>query len=113
MGTAIAVALALLEAHALGASAPVELAICLASVIVFLALAFGTKAIMGSEVLIYYHHEIAVLTVAAVVCATAGVAAGRYLDATAVGLGACLAVGRLGCAAAGCCHGRPAAWGVV
>ena len=40
---------------------------------------------------------------------------GRMLDATAIGLAAFAAVGRLGCFAAGCCHGRPtaAAWGVV
>lgn len=35
------------------------------------------------------------------------------LDATAVGLGAFLVFGRLGCLAAGCCHGRPATFGVV
>ena len=31
-----------------------------------------------------------------------------YLDATALGLGAFLACGRVGCTLAGCCHGRPA-----
>jgi hypothetical protein len=32
----------------------------------------------------------------------------RQLDATALGLGAFLACGRVGCTNAGCCHGRPA-----
>lgn len=35
------------------------------------------------------------------------------LDATTVGLGAFLVFGRLGCLVAGCCHGRPATFGVV
>ena len=36
-----------------------------------------------------------------------------HLDATALGLGAFLAFGRIGCLHVGCCHGRPAARGAV
>jgi hypothetical protein len=113
-GAFVAVALAVWEADRLGASPRVELALCLGAMLTFLALAFVTQAIVGREVLIYYHHEIAVLVVTATACLVAGVEApGRYLDATALGLGACLAIGRLGCLAAGCCHGRPGRRGVV
>jgi hypothetical protein len=34
------------------------------------------------------------------------------LDLLVLGLGLSIAVGRIGCLAAGCCHGRPARWGV-
>jgi hypothetical protein len=101
------------EAGRLGGSPLIELGLCLAAVLTFLTLAFVTKAIAGGETLIYYHHEIAVLGVTAATCLVVGRAPGRYLDATALGLGACLAIGRIGCMAAGCCHGRPATRGVV
>ena len=96
------VSLAVWEADRLRAAPRVELALCLGAMLTFLALTFVTQAIVGREVLIYYHHEIAVLVVTATACVVAGVEApGRYLDATALGLGACLAIGRLGCLAAG------------
>ena len=79
----------------------------------FLALALITKALVGHEVLVYYHHEIAVLAAIGIVAWGTGAPVLRHLDATALGLGAFLAFGRLGCLAAGCCHGRPARHGVV
>ncbi len=86
---------------------------CLVAVLTFLTLAFVTKAVAGGETLIYYHHEIAVLGVTATTCLVLGLAPGRYLDATALGLGACLGIGRIGCVAAGCCHGRPGRHGIA
>jgi Prolipoprotein diacylglyceryl transferase len=113
-GAAVAVSLAVWECSRLGGSPLVELGLCLGAVLTFLTLAFVTKAVAGREVLVYYHHEIAVLAVTATACLGLGLASpGRYLDATALGLGACLAIGRLGCLAAGCCHGRPGTRGVV
>src|SRR6266536_430673 len=35
-----------------------------------------------------------------------------YLDVTVLGVGLFLACGRVGCLMVGCCHGRPASWGV-
>jgi hypothetical protein len=112
-GTVVAVTLAVWESSRLGASPVVELGVCFAAILTFLTLVFVTKAIAGGETLVYYHHEIAVLTVTAMACVVLGRTPGPYLDATALGLGACLAFGRVGCLAAGCCHGRPAARGIV
>jgi phosphatidylglycerol:prolipoprotein diacylglycerol transferase len=39
--------------------------------------------------------------------------AGPLLDAAAPALGLLVALGRLGCLVSGCCHGRPAPWGLV
>jgi len=113
-GAAVAVSLAVWESSRLGASSLVELGLCVGAILTFLTLVFVTKAITAREMLIYYHHEIAVLAVTATACLALGLAApGSYLDATALGLGACLAIGRLGCVVAGCCHGRPGKRGLV
>lgn len=111
VGLAAATALACAVAAAEDAQVGVELAIVAQSVLVFLALALVTTAVAGRETLIYYHHEIAVLLFAAALAALLGAPVAAQLDATAVGLGAFLAWGRLGCACAGCCHGRPAVHG--
>jgi hypothetical protein len=61
---------------------------------------------------VYYHHEIAVLGVCAATAVLLGGPVLVYLDATALGIGAFLVFGRVGCFMVGCCHGRPHRWGV-
>ena len=112
VGLAAAVGVALGVCSARGLSLWVETAIIVVAIVVFLVLALATKATTGAEALIYYHHEIAVLCSTAVVAALLGGPVLGHLDATALGLGAFLACGRMGCLSAGCCHGRPAARGV-
>jgi Prolipoprotein diacylglyceryl transferase len=112
-GFVAAVVLALALADARGLDAGVELAVIAAAVATFLGLALATKAITGREMLIYYHHEIAVLTVAGLVTWALGAPVLRHLDATTLGLGAFLFFGRLGCLRAACCHGRPSGRGIV
>ncbi|MGZ4298605.1 MAG: prolipoprotein diacylglyceryl transferase family protein [Solirubrobacteraceae bacterium] len=111
-GLAAAVAVALGVCAARGLSLATETALIVASIVVFLTLAVVTKALTGIEQLIYYHHEIAVLGVAAALAAALGAPVLGHLDATALGLGAFLACGRVGCLSVGCCHGRPARHGV-
>jgi hypothetical protein len=107
---AVSVATAVSVAN--GIDVATELAIVAAAVATFYTLATVTRAITGREMLIYYHHEIAVLVVAGIVAAIAGAPVLRHLDATALGLGTFLALGRVGCLRAGCCHGRPSSHGV-
>ncbi len=78
----------------------------------FLSLVMTTKIITGEERIIYYHHEIAVMLVAAVLLWLTGQPMLPYLDITILGIGAFLACGRIGCFMVGCCHGRPNRWGV-
>jgi len=78
----------------------------------FYLLAFSTKIITGVEQLVYYHHEIAVLTVTAALVAALGGPVLPFLDLTVIGLGTFLVFGRLGCLLVGCCHGRHQQWGV-
>jgi hypothetical protein len=106
-GTAIAIAVGLALAAAVDASVAVMAAVCAAACGAFLVLAVAARGR-----LVYYHHEAAVLGVAALLPWALGEPVLPYMDAAAVGLGAFLACGRVGCLLAGCCHGRPAARGV-
>jgi hypothetical protein len=106
------VALALSLTAARGRSLLVMLAVVATAVATFLALAMLTKVITGRETLTYYHHQVAVLATATLLLAVAGQPILPYLDQTILGVGLFLAGGRIGCLLVGCCHGRPASWGV-
>lgn len=82
------------------------------SVLTFLALVMATKIATGEESIVYYHHEIAVLVVSALLLVLLGQPLLPFLDAVFMGLGLFLACGRIGCLLVGCCHGRPSPWGV-
>ncbi|MFL5628555.1 MAG: prolipoprotein diacylglyceryl transferase family protein, partial [Ktedonobacteraceae bacterium] len=90
----------------------IMLCIILAAVLTFFAQTIITKIITGEEDLVYYRHEIAVITVAAVLLWLLHQPLLPYLDATLLGVGIFLACGRVGCLMVGCCHGRPYHWGV-
>jgi prolipoprotein diacylglyceryltransferase len=111
-GLALGTSLALtLGAHA-GLSRAVVVVLLASGVFTFLALAMATKIVTGRESLVYYHHEVAILSVSAGLLAALGLPVLPYLDVTALGLGVFLACGRCGCLLVGCCHGKPYRWGV-
>lgn len=111
-GLALAVALAMTLTTHLHLSPWVMAALVLSALATFLALALITKVIVGVETLIYYHQEIAVMAVAAIVLRLSHQTVLPYLDLTVLGVGMFLACGRVGCLMVGCCHGRPSRWGV-
>ncbi|MCI0337071.1 MAG: prolipoprotein diacylglyceryl transferase [Acidobacteria bacterium] len=82
------------------------------AVFTFLAVIMATKIIIGEERIIYYHHEIAVMLVSALVLWLLDQPLLLYLDITILGIGIFLACGRIGCLMVGCCHGKPHRWGV-
>jgi hypothetical protein len=108
LGLAAAIVIALGLAAARDLSLAAELGLIAAAIATFLAL-----AVLARGSLVYYHHEIAVLGLTAAVAALFGAPVLGHLDATALGLGAFLALGRVGCLHVGCCHGRPSRRGVV
>jgi len=112
LGLVVAVVVAVAVCAARDVSLAVEGAIVVAAVLTFCTLAMAMKVLIGREALIYYHHEIAVLSVTAALAALLGAPVLDHLDATALGLGAFLVFGRIGCLFGGCCHGRPARGGV-
>jgi hypothetical protein len=91
----------------------VFVAIVITSVLIFLALAMATKIVVGDELIIYYHHEIAALSGIALFLRLLHQPVLPYLDIFVLGLGVFLACGRIGCLLVGCCHGRPCRWGIT
>ena len=88
------------------------LAMAGATAATFVVLAMATKVVTGTESLTFYHHAAVALVTCAVVAALAGAPVRSALDLAAIGLGAFLACGRIGCLLVGCCHGRPWSRGV-
>lgn len=82
------------------------------ALLTFYALALATKIIFGEEMLIYYHHEIAIMLTSTLLLWLLDQPILVYLDNTLLGLGIFLACGRIGCLMVGCCHGRPHRWGI-
>lgn len=111
-GLVLAVALSLMLALQLGLSLWVILAIVAVTTATFFIHAFATKIIKGREELVYYHHELAILTTVTLLLWLWRQPILPYLDITALGIGAFMILGRVGCLTAGCCHGCPAGWGV-
>jgi hypothetical protein len=111
-GLALGTSLALWLAGPAALSRSVIVVLLGSGVVTFLALAMATKIATGREALVYYHHEIAILAVAAGLLAALDLPVLPYLDVTALGLGVFLACGRCGCLMVGCCHGRPHRWGI-
>lgn len=111
-GLALALGLATTLTVHLGLSLWVLAAMAGTAVLTFLALAMVTKIVLGEEQLIYYHHEVAILTTVTLVLVLLGEPVLRYLDVTILGVGTFLFCGRVGCFMVGCCHGRPHRWGV-
>lgn len=81
-------------------------------ILTFYVLMMVTKILANGEVIIYYHHEIAVIATSALFLRLTKQSVLPYLDVLVLGLGVFLACGRIGCLMVGCCHGRPCRWGV-
>jgi hypothetical protein len=111
-GLALAILLTTGLAAYLGWASWVMEIIILIGMLTFLSLAMLTKIVIGYERLTYYHHQIAVLAMAAFFLWLVRQPMLPYLDATTLGVGLFLACGRVGCLMAGCCYGRPVRWGV-
>jgi len=78
----------------------------------FFGLVMTTRVITGEERIIYYHHEIGVMAMTALLLWTMHQPLLPYLDVTILGIGTFLVSGRIGCLLVGCCYGRPSRWGV-
>ena len=112
VGLTLGTWLALTLASRTGLSPAVVVVLLSLGVLTFLVLAMATKVVTGHESLVYYHHEVASLSVSAGLLAGVGLPVLPYLDVTALGLGVFLTCGRCGCLMVGCCHGKPFRWGV-
>jgi prolipoprotein diacylglyceryltransferase len=88
--------------------------IAIAGLVVAIALFIAaiTKVLTGRESFTFLHYQlVSIATAAAVIYAFDGPIISA-LNLLAVALAVTQAIGRLGCASAGCCHGRPFSFGV-
>jgi prolipoprotein diacylglyceryltransferase len=111
-GLVLAVLLSMILAIYRGLSPLIMGGVIGTAMLTFLGLAMATKIITGEEQLIYYHHEIAIMIMAAIFLKLLNQPLLLYLDITILGIGIFLACGRVGCLMVGCCHGRPHKLGV-
>lgn len=111
-GFLLAFAQSLLLVRHLGLSQFTLLGMTGTVILTFYLLTMITKILANAEVIIYYHHEIAVITTSALFLRLTKQPVLPYLDVLILGLGLFLACGRVGCSMVGCCHGRPCRWGV-
>jgi len=111
-GLVLAIALAIIVIRHEDLSFWVLARIIAAAITTFFVLVMGTKILTGEERIIYYHHEIGVMVVSALLLWATRQPLLPYLDITILGIGTFLTFGRIGCLLVGCCHGRPSRWGV-
>lgn len=88
------------------------LLLLLSGMIGSLVTAVVTRAVVGRNVLVAMHHLVAVTVAGVLAGRLSGASVPALLDAMALGLATIIGVGRLGCLAVGCCHGRPGRWGI-
>jgi F0F1-type ATP synthase assembly protein I len=111
-GLLLGTTLALFLADRAGSSPVVVAAMLGMGSATFLILVMATKILTGSEALVYYHHEVAILMACGALLRLLGQPVLPSLDVTALGIGVFLVFGRCGCLMVGCCHGKPYRWGV-
>ena len=111
-GLVLAILLAMILVTYLGLFPWVMSGVIGIGMLTFLGLAMITKIIIGEEQLIYYHHEIAIMIMAAIFLKMINQPVLPYLDVLILGIGMFLVCGRVGCLMGGCCHGRPNELGV-
>src|SRR3954464_5989104 len=85
----------------------------LVSPVAFLTVVKTTQIITGVERIVFYRTAAAGIVGAAAVAVVAGAGTARIVDVATIGTGSFLVLGRLGCFAVACCHGRPGRLGVV
>ena len=108
LGIVVAIALTIY----LRLSPGVSLAIVAAAVLMFLVRRWISVARCRPHQLVFYHYLIAILALAALIAWLSGRPLLPYLDVIVIGFAVFVAVGRIGCLMVGCCHGRPARFGV-
>ena len=112
LGFVVGIGLPAVIAPSVGRSTGVIAGLGGVAILVFLGLAMWTKVRTGDESLTFYHHAVAVIVAVVAALVVGGQPILPYLDLAMIGFAAFLVLGRIGCLTVGCCHGRPAGWGI-
>jgi len=112
VGYILGVSEASLFGYMMGLSVSVIALLAVLAIVFFLVTTKIKEWLWHDAGLVYYQQHIVLIGGIWFVLYILDLPVYAYLDAVALGLGSCLAAGRIGCAMAGCCHGRPARWGI-
>jgi len=113
VGWGLGLALALAVGIARDVPAGVLVTVAAAPSVSFLIGVKVSFILFGYERLVLYELVALALAVTAAALAALGLPVLPGLDLVALGMGMFLVFGRLGCLHVGCCHGRPARWGIA
>jgi prolipoprotein diacylglyceryltransferase len=108
-GAAVASALAI----AGGYSVLLAAAATVSTITAFFVGVKTAQVLLGHERIVLYELFLHALASTAVILEILGLPLRAGLDLTVIGIGVMLVFGRVGCLQVGCCHGRPARWGIV
>ncbi|MBN2006744.1 MAG: prolipoprotein diacylglyceryl transferase [Anaerolineae bacterium] len=112
LGLLLGTTIGLLLVRYRGLSVLIALAVSLAGVASIFGLAWISKLLTGEEYLLNnYHAQAVFLALSAALLWLWRQPAPAYLDLAAIGIAVMIGCGRIGCLAAGCCHGRPSRLG--
>lgn len=95
-----------------GLELPITAGLVLLAYLVFLGISWLNQVLFGYERLAMLEQVWIILLVGAGCLALAGRPVFAYLDILGVSLSLAISFGRVGCLLAGCCHGKPAKFGV-
>jgi hypothetical protein len=112
LGVAIGMPLALWTSEHLGLSLGLTIGLAIAGIATLLATGMVAKILTAEESFVYFRDILPIFAVIAAIVRVIHQPVLTYLDVMAVGAGAFLACGRIGCQLVGCCHGRPSRWGI-
>lgn len=108
LGIAVTIALTFYLRLSLG----VSVAVIGAAILLFLIRRLISVWTCRGHQLVFYHYFIAVVAIAALIARLSGRPVLPHVDVIVIGFAVFIAVGRIGCLLVGCCHGRPARFGV-
>jgi len=112
VGFLAAVVISIVAARLLGGRVATVLLLAPIAALTFLGAVKITQLILGDERIVFYEQALLVMATSALALWAARLPVAAGLDLVVLGLGVFLAFGRVGCFMVGCCHGRPARWGV-
>jgi prolipoprotein diacylglyceryltransferase len=112
IGYVVALVLATALAIRLDVPLPHRIVVAIAPPIAFLLAVKLSQILFGSERIVFYEKLLFAQGLSALALWITGGHLAVGLDLVTLGIGAFLVVGRIGCFMVGCCHGRPARWGV-
>lgn len=110
-GTAVGFAVLCGLSLALGRPVALAFALTVAALATFVLAGLVRKAILGSDRHVLLEDVLLVLAAGGLLAWGVGEPVWSTLDLLSTSLGGFLVLGRLGCCASGCCHGRPSAVG--